>query len=287
MTASVRRRSSGTVPVADQIRIGVALGGGAVRGAAHIGVLAALQAAGLRPDIVTGTSVGAIVGALFAGGLEPAEISTLARTLRWSRLVRPGLGQPGLLDSSRLGRLLDDRLGHGEFVDLELPLAVVACDLTTGDPVVLEKGRVATAVMASAAIPGVFAPVERDGLLLVDGGLVDLVPARLARRLGADVVIAVDVSGAAPHRRPTSLVEVIVAATHLPAGAAQCLAHESDLLLVPHVDEYAIWDLGRIAEFETAGRRAAERAVPLVRALVDVARARRHLSLDSLQFAPS
>jgi NTE family protein len=257
------------------IRIGLALGGGAVRGAAHVGVLDVLDRAGLEPAVVTGTSAGALVGALYAAGRTPSEISKLAHTLRWARLVRPARTRRALFETSRLGAFLDEVLGGREIEDLSLPYAAVACDLTTGDRVVMRDGPVSTAVLASSAIPGVFPPVERDGHLLVDGSLADMVPARLARDLGADIVVAVDVSGPLPRRPPTTLLHIMVAVSALQPGGTQRLAEDADLVLAPGVDGYAFWELSRIAEFEEAGRTAAEQALPLLTALRETAAIRR------------
>ncbi len=113
-----------------------------------------------------------------------------------------------------------------------------------------------------------FPPVQRDRLLLVDGGLVDLVPAALARTLSADIVVVVDVSGPLPHRPPCTLLQIMVSASNLQPGVAERLARDADLVLAPAVDEYACWELSRIPKFEQAGRAAAERALPLMRALV-------------------
>jgi NTE family protein len=259
----------------EPIRIGLALGGGAVRGAAHIGVLDVLDRAGLAPAVVTGTSAGALVGALYAAGRTPSEISTLARTLRWARLVRPARTLRALFETARLGTFLDNTLDGGDFDGLSRPFAAVACELTTGRRIVLRDGPVSTAVLASAAIPGIFPPVERDGHLLVDGSVVDMVPAGLARELGADIVVAVDVSGPLPRRRPTTLIQTMIAVSTLQPGGAERLTLESDLVLSPEVDEYAVWELSRIAEFEEAGRAAAEQALPLLRSLVETAAARR------------
>lgn len=262
-------------PAETPVRIGVALGGGAVRGAAHIGVLAALDDAGLSPSVVTGTSAGAIVGGLYAAGRKPREIAELATRLRWMRLVHPTMNRRSLLDTRRLGRFFETALDGRTFDDLGRRFAAVACELTTGARVVLTGGSVARAMLASAAIPGVFPPVEYDGTLLVDGGLVDLVPAALARSLGADVVVAVDVSGPLPRRAPRTMLQILVAATHLQTGVAETLAHDADLVLSPEVDEFAFWELSRIPEFEQAGRQAAEDALPVLRALCEVVAARR------------
>jgi NTE family protein len=263
-----------TPDTAEPIRLGLALGGGAVRGAAHIGVLEVLDRAGLEPAVLTGTSAGALVGALYAAGTSPADISKLARTLRWARLIRPARTRKALFETSRLALFLDGVLGSRDFDALIRPFAAVSCDLTTGREVVLRDGPVATAVLASAAIPGVFPPVERDGQVLVDGSLVTMVPAALARAMGADIVLAVDVSGPLPRRRPTTLLHIMVAVSTLQPSSDR-LAQDADLVISPEVDEYAFWELSRIAEFEEAGRVAAEQALPLLRSLIATAAERR------------
>ncbi|MEU4692480.1 patatin-like phospholipase family protein [Actinoplanes sp. NPDC023714] len=257
------------------IRIGLALGGGAVRGAAHVGVLDELVRAGLEPAVVTGTSAGALVGALYAAGQSPSEIVKLAQTLRWAKMVRPARTRKALFETSRLGAFLDTALGHATFDDLKLPFAAVACDLATGDEVVMREGSVAQAVLASAAVPGVFPPVDRDGLMLVDGSLVNIVPAGLARRLGADIVVAVDVSGPLPRRPPATILHIMVAVSTLQPGGTGTLAKDADLVLTPDVDGYAFWELSRIPEFEEAGRAATAEALPLLKALKEAAAARK------------
>ncbi|MEU8243592.1 patatin-like phospholipase family protein [Actinoplanes missouriensis] len=258
-----------------QIRIGLALGGGAVRGAAHVGVLEVLDRAGLEPAVITGTSAGALVGALYAAGKSPSEILKLAQTLRWARLVRPARTRKALFETSKLGLFLETALDHATFDDLRLPFAAVACDLATGEEVVMRDGSVARAVLASAAVPGVFPPVDRDGLMLVDGSLVNIVPAGLARRLGADIVVAVDVSGPLPRRPPATILHIMVAVSTLQPGGTGTLARDADLVLSPEVDGYAFWELSRIGEFEQAGRDATEQALPLLRALTEAAAARK------------
>jgi NTE family protein len=262
------------VVVTEPIRIGLALGGGAVRGAAHVGVLDVLDRAGLEPAVITGTSAGALVGALYAAGMSPSEISKLAHTLRWARLIRPARTRRALFETGRLAAFLDGVLGARDFDALSRPFAAVACELTTGRRVVLRDGRVSTAVLASAAIPGVFPPVERDGQLLIDGSVVDMVPAGLAREMGADIVVAVDVSGPLPRRRPTTLLHIMVAVSALQPGGTERAAADADLVLSPEVDEYAFWELSRVPEFEDAGRTAAEQALPLLHALTATAAAR-------------
>ncbi len=176
-------------------RIGLALAGGVAKGLAHIGVIRALLEIGIPIDCVAGTSSGSVVGALIAAAMAPDRIEALAKATRWRDLVKPVIRRLGLLDGGRLEQLLVKVLGDRRIEDLALPFACVATDIVTGEEVVLRTGPLAPAVRASCSMPGFFTPVEIDGRLLVDGGVVDNVPVGVARSLGADFVIAVDLSG--------------------------------------------------------------------------------------------
>jgi NTE family protein len=190
--------SAGAVPgTGRRRRVGLALGGGGVRGWAHIGVLRVLRELGVTVDCVAGTSAGAIVGAAWAAGrLDLLE--DVVRRFDWKLAARlfteVGLPRSGLLKGERLQRFLDDLIGVGQIADLPLPFAAVAVDLLSCEEVVLRSGRVAEAIRASISLPGIFTPVCREGRYLVDGGLVNPLPVSVARALGADVVIAVDLN---------------------------------------------------------------------------------------------
>ena len=177
--------------------IGIALGAGGARGWAHIGVLRALGEAGIRPDIVCGTSMGSLVGAAYAAG-ELERLEEWAVSLGWRDVF--GLldftWRGGLIRGNRLIEFMRARFGLKDIADLPLPYGAVATELATGREVWLRQGHVLDAVRASIAIPGMFAPVLRDGELLVDGALVNPVPVSMCRALGADLVIAVDLSWA-------------------------------------------------------------------------------------------
>ncbi|MCO5119818.1 MAG: patatin-like phospholipase RssA [Burkholderiaceae bacterium] len=177
----------------NRLRIGLALGSGAARGWSHIGVIRVLEEAGIRPDIVCGTSIGALVGGVYAAD-KLGELETWLRSLSWSDVVGfldISMGG-GLIKGSRLVGFLGDRLGESDIADFRLPFAAIATDLHTGREVWLEKGPFLEVARASISVPGLFTPVLRDGRYLVDGGLVNPVPVSLARAMGADIVIAVD-----------------------------------------------------------------------------------------------
>jgi NTE family protein len=177
--------------------VGVALGGGGARGIAHIGVLRVLEREGMPIDCIAGTSIGGIVAAAYASGLTPDQLEDEARnvTNAWHmlRFADPGPLKHGLLRGRRLQNFFDDRLGRKNFADLEIPLALVSVDLNAREEAVITDGPLSLAVRATISVPGLFMPVEVHGKRLVDGGLLNNVPVSAARKLGADVVIAVDV----------------------------------------------------------------------------------------------
>ena len=176
------------------LKIGVALGGGSARGFAHIGALAALERHGFAPDLIVGTSFGAIVGALYASGLTPQEIAQTANSMRWrdlSKVLDFGLHKAALFSGDKLETYLDELVEGRSFSDLERKLVVVATDLATGERVDLTTGPLARALRASASMPGVFSPVELDGKFLVDGGLGSPLP--LATLEGFDLDVALGI----------------------------------------------------------------------------------------------
>jgi NTE family protein len=176
----------------------LALGGGGVRGLAHIGILSVLEREGIRPAVLAGTSMGGLVAAAFAVGLSPEaltrEVSEFTHLRRLLTLVDFAPARRGLLQGDRVRNFLVDKLGRDTtFADLPLPLGLVAVDIDSGEEVVLTQGPLVDAVLATCAVPGVFSPVRLGDRYLSDGGILNNVPADVARRLGAEVVIAVDV----------------------------------------------------------------------------------------------
>ncbi len=245
-------------------KIGLALSGGGGRGIAHIGVLAVLAEAGLVPDCVAGTSAGAAAGVLFCRGWSPEQMLRLVRGLSLLDLGRPRLRRLGLLDGTRFEELIRELIGDLSFADLSIPLAVVACDLLTGERVVLRQGPLAPAVRASCSIPGIFTPVEQEGRLLVDGGLVDHLPVSVAREMGADSVIAVDVHPPVPPgRRPRNLFEVVIASYQIMTRNNIVPGGEPECLIRPDTARFDWLRFGSQAEaLYQAGRQAAQEALP-------------------------
>jgi len=219
--------SCGRQPTKDGVRIGLALGGGGARGLAHVIVLETLDELGLRPHRIAGTSIGAIMGALYAAGYSGREIRALIdhlvieekdtwkdilfvkQPLKWLDFFDVELGGGGILDSAGFIKYLGELLKIERFDQLKIPLEVVTADLRTGAEVILDDGPLLPAIKASMAIPGLFEPVEIDGRFLVDGGTVNPLPHDLLRK-SCDLIIAVDVTGnRSANGKPPSYTEAI------------------------------------------------------------------------------
>ena len=174
-------------------RLGLALGGGGARGFAHVGVLQVLEEAGIKPDLVVGTSAGSLVGALYASGKTGAQLQRIAETMEESTITDwalPFLNR-GVLRGEALARYVSNQTQGRKIEDLPIRLGIVATDLNLGEGVLFQRGDTATAVRASSAVPSVFLPVRINNRDYVDGGLVAPVPVRSAREMGAEVVVAV------------------------------------------------------------------------------------------------
>jgi NTE family protein len=250
--------------------IGLALGGGFARGFAHLGVLKVLQQHHIRISHIAGSSVGSILGAAYSSGAPLERIIETCRTLRFRDIARWRVSRLGLASNHRLGALIERVFGSRQFEDLQIPLAVVATDLSSGEPVVFKQGNVVDAVRASCAFPGLFEPVQIGTRCLADGGLVAPVPTQAARHLGAQTVIGVSVGMHDGHRgAPTNIFQVVSRAV----GAAQkhqleLWERHADLVLRPDVQFLAWDDFARADEAIEAGSAAALRALPRIEELL-------------------
>ena len=253
-------------------RVGLALGGGGARGLAHIGVLQCLEEAGVPIDCVTGTSVGSLIGALLVCGYDGKELERRARDVDWSDLVGVTWPKRGLVQAEKLERVLSELTDGKSFSDLDTPFAAVAADITTGTAVLFSQGSIAAAVRASCSVPVVFEPVEIDGRLLVDGALVNEVPGDIARDLGAEVVIGVDLNvDRTKNKRPDHLVDVLFCSFNiLIAGMSQKGKAAADVAIEPDLEGFRYADLSRIDEAIERGYAATHEKVRDIVALVGV-----------------
>jgi len=250
--------------------IGLALGGGFARGFAHLGVLQVLEQNRIPISHIAGTSVGSILGAAYASGAPLVRIIETCRTLRFRDIARWRVSRLGLASNQRLENLIERVFESRRFEDLRIPLAVVATDLTSGEPVVFTQGNLADAIRASCAFPGLFEPVEIGTRCLADGGLVAPVPTRAARDLGAAPVIGVSVGIQDGHRgAPTNIFQVVSRAVNA-AQKHQLEIWEryADLVLRPDVQSLAWDDFDRAEEAIAAGAAAARRALTRIEKLL-------------------
>ncbi len=248
-------------------RVGLALGGGAARGIAHIGVLKVLHEQGVNIAAVAGTSVGSIVGALVCAGYRWDEIREMSRDIRWNQLIQLSFSGMGIVRSGRLEHVLDDLLGGTTFEELEVPLAVVAVDITTAEEVVLREGRIAPALRASSSVPGIFEPVELDERLLVDGGVRNNLPARLVRSMGVDIVIAVDlIPDATEGRRPKNIIDVIAGTfAVLVWNTSETGRRDADILIEPDIADIGFHELDKAEDLLARGEAAAGKHLQEIR----------------------
>ncbi|MCU0842568.1 MAG: patatin-like phospholipase family protein [Thiobacillaceae bacterium] len=191
-------------------KIALALGGGAARGFAHIGVIKALEAQGIVPDLVVGTSAGSVVGALYAGGMTGFQLQQLALSLDEAMVSDWTLPDRGVLKGEALQDFINQKVGNRSLDKLARPFGVTATDLQSGEPVLFRLGNTGMAVRASSAVPGVFQPVQINGRDYVDGGLTSPVPAQAARGMGADFVIAVDISNVGRREKLSGTLDILL-----------------------------------------------------------------------------
>ena len=253
-------------------KIGIALSGGAARGFAHLGVLKVLAAHNIPIDYIAGTSAGSFAGAAFASGLSVAEIVEMSRKISWFRMTGFSYSPKGLLSNASMGAFINEHFPVHKFEDLPVPFAAVACDLETGKEVVLkDAGDLATAVRASCAIPGVFVPVEIEGRRLIDGGVVSNVPTKAVRKLGAEIIIAVDVlaSGATYWGSPSTLLGIFFqSAMMLLRAASKAHHYRADIVIIPDIAHLRPDEIGKMDEFIKAGEEAALEKIDEIKKLL-------------------
>lgn len=293
ITFPVRHHYGDLDPGESPARLALVLGAGGARGFAHVGALGVLERHDLPVDLVVGVSMGSVIGAGYAAGIPAEQMLTLVQSVSFKRLFRPRPARLGLIDPAGVRDVVRRVLGDRRFADLDRELVVLSASITTGEPVVIRDGLVADAVLASTAIPMVFPPVARGDHHLVDGGMIDGLPVRLARELGAERVIAIDADNHACRVFRAPVVR------HVTSAAARVLArcaHSSrldrtlvlsrmlahavehtvpileapDVLIQPSFGRLTSYHYNRWRHFVELGREAALGALP---ELLDVSRA--------------
>jgi len=253
------------------LKLGLALGGGAARGFAHIGVLQVLEEEGIKPQMVVGTSAGSVVAAFYASGKTGQQLQWLADTMDESQFTdwaNPFTGR-GMLRGEALGKYINSQLNGMKIEDMKLPLGIVATDLRTGDGVLFRRGDVATAVRASSAVPSVFEPVRIAGKDYVDGGLVSPVPVRYAKQMGADLVLAIDISSRPEDAKTSDMLKVLLQTFSIMGKSiSQLELVQADVVVRPALPDIGSTEFSARKKSIEAGRAAMKQALPQLKALL-------------------
>jgi len=255
------------LPPPPPIRIGVALGGGAAKGFAHIGVIKMLEASGLRVEVVSGTSAGSVVGALYASGMDAFQMQQQAFALDEAKIRDVSLFSGGVIKGQKLQDYVNELVGNRPIERMRKPFAAVSTQLETGQRTVFTRGNTGQAVRASSSIPGVFEPVAIGKSHYVDGGIVSPVPVDAARELGADFVIAVDISTKASGKVPGSLLgNVNQSITIMGQTLGRQELARADVVIRPRVNDIGPTDFEQRNNAILEGEKAALAAMPQIRA---------------------
>ncbi|MFZ4481982.1 MAG: patatin-like phospholipase family protein [Rhodoferax sp.] len=250
-------------------RIGLALGGGAARGFAHIGVIQVLEQAGIRPALVVGTSAGSLVAAFYASGKNGAQLQRIAETMEEATFADWTLPvfSRGMLRGDALARYVSAQV-HGALIEsMPLPLGIVATDLNSGQGVLFRRGDTATAVRASSAVPALFQPVRIGGREYVDGGLVAPVPVQYARQMGAELIIAVDISSAPEGNSASDTLDILMQTFSIMGKSINSFELRlADVVVRPSLAGVSSGDFGARRSAIEAGRVAMRAALPQLRA---------------------
>ena len=252
--------------------LGLALGGGAARGFAHIGVIQALEEAGIQPDLVVGTSAGSVVAALYASGKNGKEMQSVALGMDEASFSdwRLPLFKPGVFRGEALARFVSGHVKGKQIQELPIPLGVVATDLRSGLGVLFQRGDTATAVRASSAVPAVFQPVSIAGRDYVDGGLVSPVPVGYARKMGAELVVAVDISSEPDGKDAQDSFQILLQTFAIMGKSINFFElQDADVIVKPVIAGLASASFASRLDAIQLGRQAMLAQMPALRRLID------------------
>lgn len=251
-------------------KVGLALGSGGARGFAHLGVIKVLKEEGIPIELIAGSSMGALVASFYGAGLDVDRLYKLSRVFKRKYYLDFTVPKMGFIAGKRVKELIRI-FTHGKMIEeLDIPIGIVATDLVSGEKVVFKKGPVAEAVRASIAIPGIFVPEKLDGRLFVDGGVVDRIPVSVAKEMGADIVIAVDVSHVKFNSDITSIFDVIIQSIDI--MQMELVANRevaSDVMIRPRVEMYDSKAFTNIEEIITIGEEEAKKHIDRIKQCIE------------------
>ncbi len=238
-------------------QVGIALGGGSALGLAHLGVLRSLNEHGIAPSSIAGTSAGSIAAACYAFSIPEEKIIEKINDLSWRAITKLAPSKFGLFSNAKLGSMLEDVLGNPNIEGASIPLAIVAADIGTGEKVVFRRGPLIPALLASSAVPAIFSPVYIDGHMLLDGGLLDLLPVSELSSMGADVKIGVNVMKKYSHSTPKNWFDIVDKSNQLLYHAQFDTLPKDAIYIEPNLDKFTGSDFAKYSQLITEGHRAA------------------------------
>jgi NTE family protein len=257
-------------PARKPVRVAVVLGAGAARGFAHIGVLKILETNRIPVDMIVGTSAGSLVGSLYAYGYSSYQLQKIALSMEKSDIVDLTIPDNGFIKGEKLEEYVNKMVRNTPIEKLRIPFYAVATDVPSGQEVIFGKGNAGLAVRASCSIPGVFRPTRIGDKMYVDGGVVSPVAVDAARRYGADIVIAVDISADLDTRRPEGTIDTILQAINIMYSKLSVVqTAKADAVIRPKVGYIGSGDFGKRNEAIMEGEKAALAAMPKIRSLLD------------------
>jgi NTE family protein len=248
-------------------KLALVLGAGSARGFAHIGVIKALDAAGIRPDLIVGASAGSVVGVFYAAGYSGAQMEDVAMRVRDVDVIDTASNaKRGLIAGEALQKLVNNFVKDKPIEALKTPFIATATNLKTGEPVQLKSGDAGQAVRASSSMPGVFLPMNLNGMELVDGAVSSPLPVSVARQLGADIVVAVDVGAAPQNAHASGIYEIVMQSFEIMGLSLSKLeGQKADVLIKPNVGQYSGSDFNNRAQLIAAGFAAGQHAVAQIK----------------------
>lgn len=255
--------------IKDRPRVAVVLSGGGARGLAHAGVLKVLREENIPVDIVVGASVGALIGSLYASGIEPETIEEMALGINWKKLITFHLTYKSIYSTKKMEAYVNKYIKNKRFDELEIPFACVAVDVQTGEKIIFREGLVAPAVRASASIPGVFEPVEYRHRLLIDGGVIDNVPIDIAQIMGADIIIAVAVNVDIANMKTNNMLKIMTQVINIQSNyISSSQLKNADVIITPELTDVATSDLDKAKECIDAGKVATRTVIPEIKKII-------------------
>lgn len=222
-------------------KVGLALGGGAALGAAHIGVLRAIEERNITVDYISGTSIGALIASLYAFEVSVDDIEQIAINLKWLDITNISFSKYGVLSNSKMEKLISQYIKYNNIEESTIPLAMIATDISNGDKVVLNKGNVAQSIMASSCIPGIFIPVEIDDKMLVDGAITENVPVQTIKEMGAEFIIGIDLNPMHSSGKPNNIIDVLLNSFHYSIKhIVENQIDDADFIIKPNLSKYSL-----------------------------------------------